>query len=243
MAASAAASKLTEAHRLAQARLGADTVRATLDAWRLIDAASVDATSAQFLRLVSKIVASQRRVSATLAGDYLTAFRSVELGGVAGFHLAPSVPADPVAVTSSLTATGPAGFKARLRRGLPAPTASELAGAVVARAAMRIVLNGGRQRIVDTVDQDRRAHGWARVTSGKPCAFCAMLASRGPVYTSAAGFPAHDSCACTAEPVYHRDAAWPPGAARYAAMWDEVTAGLSGDDARRAFRRAIDAAK
>lgn len=41
--------------------------------------------------------------------------------------------------------------------------------------------------------------GWARVLAGETnCAFCAMLASRGPVYRSGltAGFEAHDNCDC-----------------------------------------------
>ncbi|KAB5606685.1 hypothetical protein EHS19_06735 [Bifidobacterium jacchi] len=29
-----------------------------------------------------------------------------------------------------------------------------------------------------------RADGWRRVSDGDPCAFCAMLVTRGPVYTS-----------------------------------------------------------
>lgn len=43
--------------------------------------------------------------------------------------------------------------------------------------------------------------GWARVLAGETnCAFCAMLASRGPVYKSGvtAGFEAHDGCDCSA---------------------------------------------
>lgn len=45
---------------------------------------------------------------------------------------------------------------------------------------------------------------WRRVTDGDPCGWCAMLASRGPVYGSAAkagqGRRYHGHCGCTAEP-------------------------------------------
>lgn len=60
--------------------------------------------------------------------------------------------------------------------------------------------------------------GWRRVSDGDPCAFCAMLVTRGPVYTSrdkalhttnpAPGIPAgtlhkyHPHCGCTVEIVY-----------------------------------------
>jgi hypothetical protein len=75
----------------------------------------------------------------------------------------------------------------------------------------RQVLSGGRQLIDETTGADSQAIGWRRVSDGNPCAFCAMLCSRGPVYRSAdkAGDPTagsglryHGHCGCTAEIVY-----------------------------------------
>jgi len=64
---------------------------------------------------------------------------------------------------------------------------------------------GGRLTVAATTGRDRKAIGWRRVTDGNPCAFCAMLASRGPVYRDAAaadGLKYHAHCGCGAEPVY-----------------------------------------
>jgi hypothetical protein len=51
-----------------------------------------------------------------------------------------------------------------------------------------------------------------------------MIAGRGPVYKSddSAGFEAHDSCSCSAEPVYREGSAWPAGSEQYASLWQEA---------------------
>lgn len=70
----------------------------------------------------------------------------------------------------------------------------------------RIALDGGRTTILNTVQHDRVAVGWYRVTDGDPCAFCALLASRGAVYKEdTVGFQAHNLCGCSAAPAFSRD--------------------------------------
>jgi hypothetical protein len=66
------------------------------------------------------------------------------------------------------------------------------------------VLDLGRDSIIDSVHKDTQAEAWARVTEPKPCAFCALLATRGAVYKSekSAEFEAHDHCRCHAQPVF-----------------------------------------
>jgi hypothetical protein len=77
----------------------------------------------------------------------------------------------------------------------------------VSGAVTRHVLDGGRETLLASVRGDRRARGWARVTSAEPCEFCSMLASRGGVYMATSGaFAAHDHCACGVEPVFYRSA-------------------------------------
>ena len=58
------------------------------------------------------------------------------------------------------------------------------AGATAAAAADREAQRGGRDLIASYAAADRAVVGWARVTDGDPCWFCAMLASRGAVYRS-----------------------------------------------------------
>lgn len=93
----------------------------------------------------------------------------------------------------------------------------EEAVAVVERHAA----DAGRQAQIDAARHDRQALGYARRLTGDfNCAFCTMLASRGPVYRSAdaalvrhegrgrnavpTGEPFHDHCDCEVVPVFDR---------------------------------------
>lgn len=247
MAATAVGRRLTEAHRLAQSRLGAQVVSQMLTAWRLIDPANVDASVDRWLRVSRPIVVAGRTRSAALASTYVRAFRQAEIGE-AFDQLVELDPLSMEAIDTSLLVTGPITLKTATRRS-GIDVAISLAAAAAAAAAMRHALSGGRDMINNTVEADGRALGYFRVTSGSPCSFCAMLASRGPVYKSeqsasrrADGRKYHDDCQCGVEPVYREDAAWPPGSRRFRELWNESTLGLSGKDARNAFRRAFEAA-
>lgn len=235
------AARLTEAHRLAQSKVGARTVQQMLAAWPLLDLDDLDGTFERWLRVVLPLVQVNRRTSAALAANYLMTFRVLELGvdaPPAPPVLAPAAPAE--AVTTSMLVTGPAAIRAALARKVPVQRAMATAASTSSRSAMRHVLNGGRETIDRSVADDQSALGWARATSAKACHFCAMLAARGPVYSeTTVGFHAHDGCSCSAEPVYRRDAGWPAGSRRYQELWTESTRGLSGDAARNAFRLAL----
>jgi hypothetical protein len=147
------------------------------------------------------------------------------------------------AVVVSMNVLGPVAQKQKAARGKPLQTARDESFTQAVGAATRHVLTGGRQSLLTLLDDDPVALGWIRVTDGDPCAFCAILASRGPVYRSreSAGFLAHDHCACTPEPVYSRDTLWPGRAKEFRGLWRTSTEGLSGKDARNAFRREYEA--
>lgn len=249
MAATAAGAALTELQQAVQLRLAAQTISRLRAAWGLLDPDDLDATFERWLRTAVPIILAGRAVSARLAAAYVAAFRRAEFGTATDLAAVLAAPADVKTVTTSLLVTGPWSIKKAMTRGVPIAQAVDVAEARAAAAGMRHTLIGGRRTIVDTVAADRRALGWARVPSGRACAFCAMLASRGPAYKSAGGadFPAHDGCRCGVEPVYQADAAWPANSDRYRQLWDEHTAGLSGGpvagkgggEAFNAFRRAL----
>lgn len=242
MAATTEAARLTEAYRLAQARLGAGLVLQLRRVWSLLDPADLDGTFADWLAVVTPLIQAQRGASSAMAGNYLVAFRALELGVGGRFSPTLAGRADPKAIATSMLVTGPASIRSALGRSVPPDRALETAQARSSAAAMRHALNGGRETIIETARGDRRMIGWARATSGQPCAFCAMLASRGPVYgADVVEFKAHDHCTCSPEPVYRDDAEWPRGSRRLRELWDDSTEGLSGDDATKAFRRALSA--
>src|SRR5690606_6285792 len=108
------------------------------------------------------------------------------------------------AAVVSLNVTGPISQKQKTARGQRVDEARRKSFVESSGAATKAVLTGGRKSLLTLMEADRQLIGWVRVTDGNPCAFCAMLASRGIVrYKSeaAAKFQAHDHCACTAEPV------------------------------------------
>lgn len=76
--------------------------------------------------------------------------------------------------------------------------------------ASRLVTDVGRGAVIDSVSEDRQATGWVRIASASACAFCRMLAQRGPVYSEdTARFQAHDHCKCIAAPIFEGDS-WEP---------------------------------
>lgn len=107
----------------------------------------------------------------------------------------------------------------------------------------KVVMDAGRNELIAAIEGDREAHGWARVTKPGACAFCLMLATRGPVYLAkqTASFEAHKSCHCTVQPLFGNHYEAPAHVREALALWRDSTSGLSGKAAIRAFRRAVDA--
>ncbi|XVV06334.1 hypothetical protein ACQPW3_13460 [Actinosynnema sp. CA-248983] len=259
MAATVQGTRATEQHRREQARTSALLVREVLSLWSLLDPRRLDATAPAWLRLVLDLVDGYRDRSARLAADYLTRFRLAEIGRTPPNPL--SLPDDSGwrdAAAVSLLVTGPSTVKKLTGAGLDPQAAADKAGPLVAAAALRHGAAGGRDLIHAARDRDPVISGFRRVTSAKPCAFCAMLAARSAMpaerrtfYASAwsAGDrvrdgepdPFHDDCLCTVEPVYRDDSAPPAAAAGFAQLWVTSTEGYSGKDARNAFRRAYEA--
>lgn len=146
------------------------------------------------------------------------------------------------AAQRSLLVTGPGNLKRQAALGRTEQQAKNNGLVTASGAASRQVLNGGRATTLTLVGADDQAVGWARLTDGNPCAFCALLASRGPVYKTAetVGFKAHDHCACTAIASFSRSQAWPGQARDYERLYRGATKGFHGQDAINAFRRAYE---
>ncbi|MDG4792693.1 hypothetical protein [Micromonospora sp. WMMD1082] len=240
------AAQVADEYRRLQSQLSADAAaRVTLAYETLLDPQRLDATFPAYARVVAEIVADARWVSALTAGAfYLTHRESLRVvDEVPALAYAGDIPYARLA--TSLLVTGPVTVKRATADGDSPAQAAARGRSATARATIRHVTNAGRETIRDTSRRDRLALGFARVTDGDPCYFCAMLASRGPIYKSAktagADDPYHDGCGCVVAPVYRRSDPWPGAAREYAAIWKGATAGLSGPDAINAFRRAMEA--
>jgi len=222
MASTAEGRELTTAHRDAQIRVGA---RAEIEAralWDRLDIDDLDGSKPYWLASTAIAVSRRMAESQRVAAEYLSEFRLAELGAAGAVVLAA-----PTETARALSLAGPTRVKRLIGAGMDSADAFEAAltkfGGIVRRQAMM----GGRLTVAATAGRDRRAVGWRRVTDGNPCAFCAMLASRGPVYRDAAaadGIQYHSYCGCTPEPAYSY--AWEPTAdeERYMDAYGEARA-------------------
>jgi hypothetical protein len=238
MAVTSAGAQLTQEYRLGQIRLRAELLSELQVLWGLYDPTD-PASFDRFVTAATRLIADRRADSARLGAAYYTQFRADEgFGYLLDPATAPGVSAEQVAI--AMRATALQGVVDATRAGITVPQALRVGFVRGAGAASRLALNGGRETIISNVGRETTRVGWQRITSGSPCYFCAMLASRGPVYRSqrTADFQAHDHCSCTPEPAFP-GSEWPAANVRFAEQWDTATAGLSGKDAISAFRSAL----
>lgn len=117
----------------------------------------------------------------------------------------------------------------------------------ITQAATRSVENASRETVQATTRYDPEALGWARVLTGaESCGWCAMLASRGPVYGSAKSAGQSDEwhlgCDCLVVPVFRgHETEWEGHDAfkKLEQLWMSSTRDTSGKGSLRAFDRAF----
>lgn len=221
-----------EAGRVAQGTLAARVAADYLTLFPLLTKnGRVSENTPTWLDLVVRLITVRRQQSAAMAAQYLAAYRLAEIGAVTdGFSVTPVLDVPLEAVTTSLMVLGPTAYRKEVARQVGKDTRDltegDLADARLspgiqnklaangARAAMRHVRNGARDTTDRLIREDKRVLGYMRTTSTSPCYFCAMLASRGPVYDSDsfnASDPrfhgpgdakVHDGCGCDLRPLY-----------------------------------------
>lgn len=190
---------LTEAQRRQQITVGINAEQEVRAQWKRLDLDDLDGSSPAWLAATATILRRRRAQSATLAGIYVTAFRDAE--GVARGNALTSPPARRL-IEGTLMLVGPIAIKADIAKGIPPTIAMSRAESAVAAQAPKLSMDGGRNTVLRSA-RSRRSR-WRRVTDGDPCAFCAMLAGRGPVYSEkTVRFRLHKGrCGCTAEEVF-----------------------------------------
>jgi hypothetical protein len=243
MASTSEGRRLTETHRLAQARLRNRVAADLLRLWPVLDPADIDLTLPGWLRATVPVVVAGGAESQQLAAAYFRQFRFVELGELPQ-TLPPFTAVPAVQVETSLAVTGAHMLRRGIGRGEEFSVAVGRARVASAAAGARVALHSGRRYVAEAVLEDRAAVAWSRVTSSRPCGFCALMASRGFVYKSeqTADFHAHDSCGCTIEPAY-RETGRSDSAARFARLYEEVLndPDVAEADAAKVFRRRVEA--
>lgn len=189
-------------HRDAQLALRAATVRDVLRLWPALDLTRLDRTYPAWADAVSLLVTRNRQTSAGLAAAYVRAFRAVKIGlEPAPIVLASALDAEQLAI--SLRVASLIAVKRATAAGFDLTQVSDKASVLTSGTVARLVMDAGRDTVLQTVAADPKARGWHRVLGGHGCDFCRMLAGRGAVYTATTGrFHAHDHCGCSAEPVY-----------------------------------------
>jgi hypothetical protein len=192
--------QLTNAHRIAQARIGASTVAQAIAVYSLLDVEDLDATTAAWLSTMLALIQSQRVKSSAAAAQYLQALRIAEIGEPFTPRLAR--PAAQDQLSTSMLVTGPIGLKANMARGIPLTRAVDLSVAAVAGAAMRHTLNAARETISRTSRADTFIEHWERIVSSDACDWCQNLANER--MSPDTQFESHDACHCMNEPQYTR---------------------------------------
>lgn len=249
MARTDAGRTLTEQHRQGQLHIQAAALRDYVQLWP-----TWQGDEKSFLRLIASaivLVRTYRGLSSSYAGSYFQSFRMAEgAPGEAITQLAPAI--DENAVKAGMYATGQTAVRDALKAGKSPQEARNVALTRSSGSVGRHVLDAGRETLLRSVGADKSALGWARVTDGDPCPFCALLAGRGPVYKEegTADFQAHDHCGCSCAPVYSRSAPWPGRAREYHDLYneavheareaDELDRGTQ-NDLLNAFRRKYEA--
>ena len=230
-----------------QLAIRAALLRDVIKLWPALDKNRLAETWPGWLRAMSLLIANYHGQSSFAAGRSYQAMREQALQSPAPARLIKMAPApDPEWLARALGFSGPGMLEKDTAQ--PGTALSTTLG-----TAARIVLDGGRTTTLQTVKADPAAVGWWRMTDGDPCHFCAMLASRGvvfeersfarsdPRFVGEGDAKVHNMCGCTLKPAFSHSQRLPTVNDEADQVWRESTAGLSGNAARDAFRKAWEA--
>lgn len=204
-----------------------------------LNPANLDASFPTYLRSALALVSAGRGLAVKTATDY---FGAAKRGS--GFDEAiPALGApklDIYGATQALLMTGPVSIRKQLSTGVGLIAAMDSAKKQTLAVGKRLTLEASRDHLIRLTKEDDKALGWSRVSDGQPCHFCAMLLSRGPVYTSksTARFKAHNGCGCSARPFFEgdKDEGWSPDQRALRELWDK--AGGTVNDWRKVYYEA-----
>ena len=224
---------------------------------RLVNPNRLQATVPTWIDAVAALVARYSQVSATLGADFYDGERAA--AGVPGTFTVPLADAPPPEQTSNSLrwATKDVWDRdvdvATDAQTEPLDVRLDAAMKKADGAIERLVLNSGRDTVLEAVKRDPQAVAWARGAALGCCSFCALMATRGATYHTAdtAGRDAnvrfegdgeakfHNWCRCVVIPVYRGQAfELSPHAAAWDQLYKDHAQGHPGEQLRL-FRRAF----
>jgi hypothetical protein len=266
---------LDAAYRAAIAQTALVVARTLMVRWTSVDATDLAGSSGDWLTAgVAAVLAGQRNAQTT-ATAYANRVRQYAVPNAPAFTPPAPRPPNEVQVRKSLLYTGlarPAQLMARaeaVARGDVIDSVSreereaaerslahvrqqimEQAIKSAVGSSTRLVTTAGADQLEDYVRQDKVALGWVRTTKADPCHYCAMLASRGPVYkensfkASNVKFQGvgeqkiHDICGCGLRPWFGVGEELPERTAEFEQLWIDATTGARNNaEAVRWFRQ------
>lgn len=213
---------------------------------RLIIPSRLTASIPAWIQAVSVLVDQYGASSASLAADYYEAERvAAHVTGTFTVPLLPPPPAEQIEnslrwATKDVWPRNPDDPATTPTQKLPIEQRLDAGQTKAEAVTQKLVADQGRGTIQRAVQQDRQAVGWARSASLGACAFCKMLASRGPSYDKdTVKFRAHDGCSCGALPLFKGQTfELSPHAQEWARLYQEYAAPHSGQQLNR-FRQAL----
>lgn len=204
------AATLNREHRRKQQAIRVSTTQEVTRAWEeIFDVNDVNRSFRALERELTPIIMTGNLESAQTAATFFKLYRTTLLGGNApSFNPVRADEPDIDRVKYVLGYSGRIGVLKSIKVG-KSPAQAARAGLVnTIGDSTRLVSEGGRQTVARSTVLDPQAKGYERVTGGDSCAFCSMLAARGPVFTKdSVDFQAHRYCACEGAPVFGK---WTP---------------------------------
>jgi len=165
--------------------------------WAKLDTTDIAVAREQLTTFMTALVDTYGKPSALIAANYYDQLRAASPNAKGTFRAVMAEPAQAEAVAGTV------------RYAMGSVDKGTALG-ILSGATQRYVSQAGRDTIAFSSSRDPSPGGWARVPTGSStCAWCQILASRGPVYGSASsagdGVHYHDKCDCVPTQIWDGD--------------------------------------
>lgn len=233
-AAASSAGAASAAARTAQVAISAAAMRDAVKLWPLLDPRRLTQTWPGWLQAMILLTKTYHAQSSLAAGrSYRLARAEATRSPAPSSLIKLAAPPSDEWMTRAYGFAGPG----TLSKDTAQPNT---ALSTVLGTTSRIVMDGGRTTVFDTVEDDPVAVGWYLQTDGRPCYWCAMIASRGVVYkehsldASNARFEGdgtaklHNHCHCCLAPAFSVDHELPDISQEAQDVYYDATRGLKG---------------